>query len=63
MSYVFQFGTVCQEFDKPLLGTWLTVRLSAITMVLGLGVGILGALGKNAIPSHIVARLALHWRQ
>ncbi|HSI01054.1 MAG TPA: amino acid ABC transporter permease [Reyranella sp.] len=48
MSYVFQFGAVWQEWDKLLLGTWLTVRLSAITMVLGLGVGILGAVGKNS---------------
>ena len=44
MNYVFQFGAVWQEFDKLLLGTWLTVRLSALTMVLGLGVGVLGAL-------------------
>jgi len=48
VSYVFQFGAVWQEWDKLLLGTWLTVRLSAITMVLGLGVGILGAIGRNA---------------
>jgi polar amino acid transport system permease protein len=48
VSYVFQFGAVWQEFDKLLLGAWLTVRLSALTMVLGLGVGVLGALGKNA---------------
>ena len=48
MSYVFQFGEVWQEFDKLLLGAWLTVRLSAMTMVLGLGVGILGAVGKNS---------------
>ncbi|HEY2871490.1 MAG TPA: amino acid ABC transporter permease [Reyranella sp.] len=48
MNYVFQFGAVWQEFDKLLLGTWLTVRLSALTMVLGLGVGVLGAVGKNS---------------
>src|SRR5262245_12113332 len=48
MSYVFQFGTVWQELDKLLLGAWLTLRLSAFTMVLGLAVGILGALAKAA---------------
>lgn len=48
MNYVFQFGSVWPEADKLLLGTWLTLRLSAITMVLGLAVGILGALGKSS---------------
>jgi polar amino acid transport system permease protein len=48
VSYVFQFGAVWQEFDKLLQGAWLTVRLSAITMVLGLVVGILGAVGKGS---------------
>jgi len=53
MSYVFQFGTVWQELDKLLLGTWLTLRLSGLTMVLGLAVGILGALGKSS-PSRFL---------
>ena len=48
MSYVFQFGSVLPETDKLLLGAWLTLRLSIFTMVLGLGVGILGAVGKSA---------------
>jgi polar amino acid transport system permease protein len=48
VNYVFQFGTVWQELDKLLLGTWLTLRLSGLTMVLGLAVGILGALGKSS---------------
>src|SRR5260221_13592668 len=46
MSYVFQWGSVWPEFDKLLLGTWLTLRLSAMAMGLGLAVGVLGALGK-----------------
>jgi polar amino acid transport system permease protein len=46
VTYVFQFGSVWQEFDNLLGGAWLTVRLSAIAMALGLAVGILGALGK-----------------
>jgi polar amino acid transport system permease protein len=48
MTYVFQFGSVWQELDKLLLGAWLTLRLSVFTMVLGLVVGILGALGKSS---------------
>lgn len=48
MTYVFQFGVVWQDFDKLLLGAWLTVRLSAMAMALGLTVGILGALGKGS---------------
>ena len=46
MNYVFQFGTVWPEADKLLLGTWFTLRLSTLAMVLGLAVGVLGALGK-----------------
>jgi polar amino acid transport system permease protein len=48
VNSVFQFGSVWQELDKLLLGTWLTLRLSGLTMVLGLAVGILGALGKSS---------------
>ena len=48
MTYVFQFGAVWREFDQLLLGAWLTVRLSAMAMVLGLAVGILCAVGKTS---------------
>ena len=44
MDYVFQFGVVWREFDALLLGAWLTVRLSALAMALGLVVGVAGAL-------------------
>lgn len=43
MDYVFQFGIVWRDLDRLLLGAWLTVRLSAATMVLGLLIGIGGA--------------------
>ncbi len=43
MSYVFQFSTVWRELDHLLLGAWLTLRLSALAMALGLAVGIAGA--------------------
>jgi polar amino acid transport system permease protein len=44
VDYVFQFGAVWRELDALLLGAWLTVRLSALAMVLGLVVGVAGAL-------------------
>jgi len=48
VSYVFQFGTVWREFDHLLLGAWLTLRLSALAMILGLAVGIAGAQAKTS---------------
>ena len=46
MDYVLQFSFVWREFDQLLLGAWLTVRLSAMAMGLGLIVGIAGAQAK-----------------
>ena len=48
MDYVFQFGVVWRDFDALLLGAWLTVRLSALAMTLGLIVGVAGALAAAA---------------
>ena len=44
MDYVFQFGVVWRDFPALLLGAWLTVRLSALAMGLGLIVGVATAL-------------------
>ena len=44
MDYVFQFGVVWRDFPALLLGAWLTIRLSAMAMALGLAVGVVGAL-------------------
>jgi polar amino acid transport system permease protein len=46
VGYVFQFGVVWHEFGQLLIGAWLTVRLSAAAMVLGLLVGVAGAQAK-----------------
>jgi polar amino acid transport system permease protein len=46
VGYVFQFGVVWHEFGQLLVGAWLTVRLSAAAMVLGLLVGVAGAQAK-----------------
>jgi polar amino acid transport system permease protein len=48
VDYVFQFSFVWKEFDHLLVGAWLTVRLSALAMVLGLMVGIIGAQAKDS---------------
>ena len=44
MDYVFQFGVVWRDFPALLLGAWLTIRLSAMAMALGLVVGVAGAM-------------------
>jgi polar amino acid transport system permease protein len=48
VDYVFQFGIVWRDLDRLLLGAWLTVRLSAVAMVLGLIVGVAGAWAKRS---------------
>src|SRR5258707_13045148 len=48
VEYVFHFGVVWDNFGLLLEGAWLTVRLSAITMALGLIVGVMGAWAKSS---------------
>lgn len=48
MKYVFQFGFVWRDFDLLLQGAWLTIKLSAGAMVLGLVVGIACAQAKTS---------------
>ena len=48
MDYVFQFGSVWRELDQLLLGAWLTIKLSAGAMALGLIVGIACAEAKRS---------------
>ena len=46
MDYVFQFGAVWKDVDLLLLGAWLTVKLSFLTLAIGLVVGAAGALAR-----------------
>ncbi len=46
MSYSFQFNDVFARFGELLYGALLTAELSAGAMVIGLVIGILGALGR-----------------
>lgn len=48
MSYTFHFEDVFAYGDLLLRGTWLTVQLTILSTVLGLIVGIAGALGRNS---------------
>jgi polar amino acid transport system permease protein len=48
MSYQFHFEDVLAYTDVLLRGTWLTIQLSAVATVLGLIVGVAGALGRNS---------------
>lgn len=48
MTCTFHFADVFAYGDLLLRGAWLTIQLSAVSTVLGLIVGILGALGRNS---------------
>ncbi|MFO1147104.1 MAG: amino acid ABC transporter permease [Alsobacter sp.] len=47
MSYTFQFGQVLDYWPQFLQGAWLTVRLSALAMMIGLAVGVACALARS----------------
>jgi polar amino acid transport system permease protein len=53
MNYVFQFGDVWAARWDLLWGAWLTIQLSASSMVLGLLVAIICALGKTMGPKSV----------
>jgi polar amino acid transport system permease protein len=50
MSYTFRFRDVWNNFDLLLEGALLTLQLSALTMALGLLIGIAGALARTSGP-------------
>lgn len=51
MNYDFQFGDVFAAWPLLLKGTWITIELSVMAMVLGLLVAILCAWGKTSGPA------------
>lgn len=55
MNYTFQFGDVLAAWPLLLKGTWITVQLSLLATVLGLGVAVIGAWAKTSGP------LPLRW--
>ncbi|TAL89876.1 MAG: amino acid ABC transporter permease [Candidimonas sp.] len=50
MHYSFQFGPVFDAWPLLLRGTWMTIQLSFLAMLFGLGVAILCAWGKTSGP-------------
>lgn len=46
MHYTFDFVPVLASWDRLLVGAWLTVKLSALAMVIGFALGTLGAVGR-----------------
>jgi len=50
VTYVFQFGIVFDRLDQLIAGALLTIRLSAMAMVLGLSVAIVCAFLRTAGP-------------
>jgi len=50
MNYTFQFGDVFAAWPLLLRGTWNTIELSLLAMLLGLAVAIVCAWGKTAGP-------------
>ena len=53
MTYRFNFRDVFAQFDMLLDGALLTLQLSAITMVIGLALGIVGALARTWGPAPV----------
>ncbi|MFT3820328.1 MAG: amino acid ABC transporter permease [Rubrivivax sp.] len=54
MGYDFEFSFLLQYGDVLLRGIWLTIKLTAISVVVGLAVGVAGAAAKTS--SYRVAR-------
>lgn len=51
MNYTFQFGAVFAAWPLLAKGTWITIQLSMMAMLLGLMVAIVCAWGKTAGPA------------
>ena len=51
MNYVFEFSQVFEAWDELLAGAMRTLWLSGASMVIGLVVAVLGALGKTSGPA------------
>ena len=60
MNYVFHFGVVWDARDELLWGTLLTLRLSALSMVLSLIIAVFGALARTSGPKPVRAVVAAY---
>ena len=48
MSYQFEFADVLEQWPLFLSGAWLTIKLSAIAITVGLVIGTLTAIGRRS---------------
>lgn len=60
MNYVFHFGDVWNAWPELLWGTLLTLRLSALSMLLSLIVAVFGALARTSGPRPLRALVAAY---
>ncbi|WP_313196003.1 amino acid ABC transporter permease [Shinella zoogloeoides] len=60
MDYIFQFGAILDSLPRLLAGAKLTVMLTVATMLGGVVIGILGAIGRMFGPPPIRAALTVY---
>lgn len=60
MPHEFQFAFIFQSMDKLLYGALLTIKLSALSMVCGLAVGIFGAIMLTSGPRFAKVMVSLY---
>ena len=60
MGYTFNFIDVWHARDELLLGAWLTIQLSAVSMVLSLLVAVFGALARTSGPKWLQRMVACY---
>ena len=60
MDYTFHFIDVWRARDELLWGALLTIRLSAVSMVLSLAIAVLGALGRTSGPRWLRGLIAAY---
>ena len=60
MPHEFQFAFIFQSMDKLLYGALLTIKLSALSMVCGLAVGIFGAIMLTSGPRFAKVLVSLY---
>jgi polar amino acid transport system permease protein len=60
MDYVFHFGDMWAARDEFVNGTLLTLRLSALAMVISLAIAIVGALARTSGPKPVQAMVAAY---
>jgi len=58
--YVFQFGPILIRSEELIHGAWLTIWFASASMVLGLAIGILGAVARSFGPKWLSGAVAAY---